>query len=80
MNRNMSDYLNAENECLTAIDHFKTTSSVKKWLEHNESLYSQIIIKPKGLPAIIDCHFGGQRYEGIQKFGHLYETVKGVFD
>jgi hypothetical protein len=66
MNRNRSDYLNAENECLTAIDHFKITSSVKEWLELNESLYSQIIIKPNGLPAIIDCHFDGQRYEGYK--------------
>jgi hypothetical protein len=74
------DYMQTENECLAAIDAFKTTNSVKEWLKINESLFNQILIQPKDMPAIIDCHFGGQRYEGIKKFGHLYETVKGVFD
>ena len=74
------DYMQAENECLAAIDTFKTTNSVKEWLKINDSLFNQILIQPKDLPAIIDCHFNGERYEGIRKFGNLYKTVRGVFD
>jgi hypothetical protein len=77
---NRIDYLQIQNECLLAINAFKTTNSVNEWLKMNESLYDQIVIKPSGLPSIIDFHFDGHRYDGIKKFGYLYQTVRGVFD
>jgi hypothetical protein len=80
MNRSRSDYLQVETECISAINDLKSTNSVDDWVRRYEPLYHQIIIKPKGLPAIIDSHFGGESFDGIQKFGRLYETIKGIFE
>jgi hypothetical protein len=76
----MLDYQNVETECLFAINDLKTTNSVSEWVSRHASLYEQIIIKPEGLPAIIDFNFEGESFIGIQKFGRLYEMIKGIFE
>jgi hypothetical protein len=74
------DYQNVETECLFAINELKITNSVSEWVSRHASLYEQIIIKPEGLPAIIDFNLGDESYLGIHKFGRLYEMIKGIFD
>ena len=69
------DYQNVETECLTAINELKTTISVSEWVSSHASPYEQIIIKPDGLPAVIDFNLGEDCFEGIRKFGRLYETI-----
>jgi hypothetical protein len=74
------DYLQAETECLSAINDLKSTNSVDAWVKRHEPLYQRIIIKPEGLPAIIDFNLGDESFLGIRKFGRLYETIKGIFE
>ena len=74
------DYQNVETECLFAINELKITNSVSEWVSIHASLYEKIIIKPEGLPAIIDFNFAGESYLGIHKFGRLYELIKGIFE
>jgi hypothetical protein len=74
------DYLQVESECLSAINDLKSTNSVDDWVKQHEPLYQQIVIKPEGLPAIIDFNFGDESFIGIRKFGRLYETIKGIFE
>ena len=74
------DYQNVETECLLAINELKITTSVSEWVNRYAALYDHIIIKPEGLPAIIDFNFGGESYLGIHKFGRLYEMIKGIFE
>lgn len=74
-----TDYLMTELECLAAIEAFKKTTSVPEWVTQHKELYRDITISPEGLPEIIDSHFGGETYEGIQKFGWLFKTVRSVF-
>lgn len=80
INGDRVDYLQVDSECMSAINDLKCTTSVDEWVKRYEPLYNQVIIKPKGLPAIIDSHFGGESFDGIQKFGRLYETIKGIFE
>jgi hypothetical protein len=74
------DYQNVETECLLAINELKITNSLSEWVNRHASLYEQIIIKPEGLPAIIDFNLGDESYLGIQKFGRLYDVIKGIFE
>jgi hypothetical protein len=74
------DYLFVETECLSAIRELTTTCSVSDWISRHESLYRKIIIKPEGLPAVIDFNLGNDSFEGIRKFGRLYETLLGIFE
>ena len=74
------DYQNVETECLLAINELKITNSVSEWVNRHASLYEQIIIKPEGLPAIIDFNLGDESYLGIQKFGRLYDVIKRIFE
>jgi hypothetical protein len=74
------EYQIVETQCLSAINDLKCTSSVEDWVKRNEPLYQQIIIKPEGLPAIIDFNFGDESFIGIRKFGRLYETIKDIFE
>jgi hypothetical protein len=74
------DYQNIETECLLAINELKITTSVSEWVNKHAVLYDHIIIKPEGLPAIIDFNFAGESFIGIQKFGHLYEVIKVIFE
>jgi hypothetical protein len=76
----MIDYLQAEIECLSAINDLKSKNSVDDWVKRHEHLYQRIIIKPEGLPAIIDFNLGDESYIGIRKFGRLYEMIKGIFE
>ena len=79
MPKDHTDYLMTELDCLTAIERFKTTTSIPGWLDQYQKLYRDITIAPAGLPEIIDCHLEGKTFEGILKFGGLYETIKSVF-
>jgi hypothetical protein len=74
------DYLQAETECLSAMNDLKSTNSVDDWVKQYEPLYQQIVIKPEGLPAIIDFNFGDDSFIGIRKFGRLYQTIKDIFE
>jgi len=74
------DYQNIETECLLAINELKITTSVSEWVNRYAALYDHIIIKPEDLPAIIDFNFAGESYLGINKFGRLYEMIKGIFE
>ena len=74
-----NDYLIAQSHCLDAIEDFRFTTSVKEWLDQHADLYKSVTIAPAGLPAIVDSHFGGESFEGIKKFGSLYETVSSYF-
>ena len=74
------DYLQVETECLSAINDLKSTNSVDDWVKRHEPLYQRIIIKPEGLPAIIDFNLGDESFLGIRKFGRVYETIKGIFE
>jgi hypothetical protein len=74
-----NDYLIAQQHCLDSIDDFRSTTSVKEWLNRHTDLYKKVTIAPAGLPAIVDSHFEAEYFEGIQKFGHLYNTVKTIF-
>ncbi|MFN4892337.1 MAG: hypothetical protein ACK5G0_01065 [Bacteroidota bacterium] len=74
-----NEYLIAQRHCLDAIEDFRSTTSVKEWLHRHTVLYNKVAIAPAGLPAIVDSHFGGEKFEEIQKFGYLYQTVKSVF-
>jgi hypothetical protein len=74
-----NDYLIAQRHCLDAIEDFRSTTSVKEWLDRHADLYKRVTIAPDGLPAIVDSHFGGENFGEIQKFGLLYNTVKSVF-
>jgi|688.fasta_scaffold617942_2 hypothetical protein len=78
--RNRCQYIQNQNNCFSAINDLKKTNSVYDWLKRHESLYGQIIIKPEGLPAIIDFNFGDESFIGIRKFGRLYETIKDIFE
>jgi hypothetical protein len=73
-----TDYLQPELECLEAIEDFKITTSVPAWVDKYSELYRSITIAPSGLPEIIDSHFGGETFEGISQFGHLYHTVRSI--
>jgi len=79
MPKDRTDYIMNELECLAAIEAFKTTTSLPEWLSQYKELYRDITISPAGLPEIIDSHFGGETFEGIQKFGWLFKTVRTVF-
>ena len=79
MPKHQTDYLITELECLEAIEAFKKTTSVPDWLINYKQLYTDITIAPEGLPEIIDANFGGVSFEGIKKFGWLYQTVRSVF-
>ena len=74
------DYQNVEAECLFVINELKNTISVSNWVSSHASLYEQIIIKPDGLPAVIDFNLGDDSFEGIRKFGRLYELIKEIFE
>lgn len=74
------DYQNVETECLSAIHDLTTTSSFEIWVSKYASLYEQIIIKPDGLPSVIDFNLGDDSFEGIRRFGHLFENVKRIFE
>ena len=74
------EYQNFEAECLLALNEIKITTSVSEWVNRYATLYDHIIIKPEGLPAIIDFNFAGESYLGINKFGRLYEMIKGIFE
>ena len=73
-------YIANQNNCLSVINKFKKTDSVYNWLKRDGPLYQRIIIKPEGLPAIIDFNFGDESFIGIRKFGRLYETIKDIFE
>jgi hypothetical protein len=79
MPKDQIDYLMTEVECLAAIVAFKETKSVPDWLFTYKELYRIISIKPEGLPEVIDMHFGGEEFLGIQKFGNLYKVVRSIF-
>jgi hypothetical protein len=79
MPKDQTDYLMTELECLAAIEAFKTTTTVPEWLTKYKELYRNITISPAGFPEIVDCHFGGETFEGIQKFGNLYQCISSLF-
>jgi hypothetical protein len=74
------DYLIKDNQCEKAIEDFKTLSSVPDWLDQYSDLYAFTGTQPKGLPRITNANFGGETFENIQLFGHLYKTVSRLFE
>lgn len=78
MPKDHTDYLMTELDCLAAIEQFKETTSVPGWLSRYKDLYRDITISPAGLPEIIDSHLGGETFEGIQKFGNLYQNISSL--
>ena len=69
-------YFVKDNLCAKAIDEFKETSSVREWLQKNRSHYLSVTYQPPGLPRIIDCNIGEERFENIRRFSDLYERRK----
>lgn len=74
------DYIIKDNQCEKAIKEFKTLTSVPDWLTQYSDLYDSVSIKPEGLPRITSCNFNGELFENIQKFAHLYNVVKSLFE
>ena len=74
-----NDYLIAQEYCFYVIEDFRSATSVKKWLDQHTELYTKVTIAPTGIPVIVDSHFGGDSFEGIQKFGNLYKVVRSIF-
>jgi hypothetical protein len=74
------EFLIKDNQCYSAIDAFKETTSIKGWLNQYVELYNAVTIKPDGLPSITSSHFDGEAYENIQKFAHLYELINSLFE
>jgi hypothetical protein len=68
-----TNYFVKDNLCAKAIEEFKESSSVREWLQVNRSLYLSVTYQPPGLPRIIDCNIGDERFENIRMFGDLYE-------
>ena len=79
MNKEL-DFLLKDKFCAKAIEDFKVLISVSHWLNQYSDLYDSVSIKPDGLPRITSSHFDGERFENIQKFANLYETVKSLYE
>jgi hypothetical protein len=72
---NEIDFQIEDNLCAKIIEDFNLFSEFEQmhaWLDLHKSLYNQINIQPKGLPAIANCNYEGVRYENIAKFHSLY--------
>jgi len=65
--------------CETAIEEFKTLTSVTDWLYKYSELFDSISVKPEGLPSIILSHLGDETFENIQRFGRLFEIVHSLY-
>jgi hypothetical protein len=74
------DYIIKDNHCEKALQQFKTLTSVSQWIDQYSDLFDSVSIKPKGLPRITSSHFDGEKFENIQKFSKLYETVLSLYD
>jgi hypothetical protein len=77
---NRIDYLMKDNHCEKALEQFKKLTSVLEWIDQYSNLFDSVSIKPKGLPRITSSHFDGERFENIQKFANLYETVQSLYE
>jgi hypothetical protein len=73
------DYQIKEAMCETAIEEFKTLTSVTDWLYKYSELFDSISVKPEGLPSIILSHLGDETFENIQRFGRLFEIVHSLY-
>lgn len=73
------DYQIKEALCQSAIEEFKTLTSVPDWLHKHSDLFDSISIKPDGLPRITLSHLGDEPFENIQRFARLFETVDSLY-
>ena len=76
---NKIEYQIADNLCTKILEEFNAFPEFEQmhvWLDQYKSLYDQINIQPKGLPAITDCNYEGVRYEHIAKFHSLYHKTE----
>jgi len=75
---NKLQYESAEYLCEKILEYFSPLREFEKiheWLDSHKSLYDQINIQPKGLPAIANCNYEGIRYFNIEKFHSLYHKT-----
>jgi len=77
---NKLDNLKKDNLCEKAVEALNKCTTIPSWLTQYSDLYDSVSIKPEGLPRITSSHFDGERFENIQKFANLYETVKSLYD
>ena len=73
------DYQIKEAMCETAIEEFKTLTSVTDWLYKYSELFDSISVKPEGLPRIILSHLGDETFANTQRFARLFETVDSLY-
>ncbi len=79
-NNDILRYTIKDTLCAKAVEEFKSTSSVREWLQENCLLYDSVTYQPPGLPRIMACNLGEQSFENIRKFGMLYDMVDSLFE
>jgi hypothetical protein len=75
MLKTRNEFEEANEICKSIIDKYDIFSDMPLWLKEHKSLFNQINIQLKGLPAISNSNFEGVKYEYISKFHSLYEKT-----
>jgi hypothetical protein len=70
------DFWIANENCKEALKELLFDANKVKWLIKYQGLFRKVLIKPKGLPEIVNCNLNGITYCFIIEFHQKYKLAK----